>query len=72
MDDHYRREVRSLDIFDDKRVAVVGFGKSALDVHICGSSKQGVHHIFRMPRWTIPEWILGVHFTHILFSRFGQ
>ena len=66
------REVRSLDIFDDKRVAVVGFGKSALDMSTFAAIRsREVHHIFRTPRWTIPEWILGVHFTHILFSRFG-
>ena len=66
------REVRSLDIFDDKRVAVVGFGKSALDMSTFAATRsRELHHIFRTPRWTIPEWILGVHFTHILFSRFG-
>jgi dimethylaniline monooxygenase (N-oxide forming) len=66
------RDVRSLDIFDDKRVAVVGFGKSALDMSTFAATQgKEVHHIFRTPRWTIPEWILGIHFTHILFSRFG-
>jgi len=66
------RDVRSLDIFNDKRVAVVGFGKSALDMSTFAARRsKEVHHIFRTPRWTIPEWILGVHFTHILFSRFG-
>jgi cation diffusion facilitator CzcD-associated flavoprotein CzcO len=66
------REVRSLDIFDGKRVAVVGFGKSALDMSTFAVTKAAeVHHVFRTPRWTIPEWILGIHFTHILFSRFG-
>ncbi len=66
------REVRSLDIFNDKRVTVVGFGKSALDMSTFAATRsREVHHIFRTPRWTIPEWILGIHFTHILFSRFG-
>ena len=66
------REVRSLEIFEGQRVAVVGFGKSALDMSTFAATKGAeVDHIFRAPRWTIPEWILGVHFTHILFSRFG-
>jgi len=66
------RDVDSLDIFNEKRVAVVGFGKSALDMSTFAATRsKEVHHIFRTPRWTIPEWILGVHFTHILFSRFG-
>ncbi|HEU0294952.1 MAG TPA: NAD(P)/FAD-dependent oxidoreductase [Anaerolineales bacterium] len=66
------REVHSLDVLEGKRVAVVGFGKSALDMSTFAATRAAeVHHIFRTPRWTIPEWILGLHFTHILFSRFG-
>lgn len=66
------RDVRSLDVFASKRVAVVGFGKSALDMStFAASCAREVHHVFRAPRWTIPQWILGLHFTHILFSRFG-
>ena len=67
------REVRSLNVFDGKRVTVVGFGKSALDMTTFAAARGAkVHHVFRTPRWTIPEWILGAHFTHILFSRFGS
>jgi len=67
------RDVQSLEIFDDKHVAVVGFGKSALDMSTFAATRATeVHHVFRTPRWTIPEWILGIHFTHILFSRFGS
>lgn len=66
------RDVRALEMFDGKRVSVVGFGKSALDMATFAALRGAeVHHVFRTPRWTIPEWILGVHFTHILFSRFG-
>jgi len=66
------RDVRTLDIFDNQRVVIVGFGKSALDMATF-AAKQGaqVNHVFRTPRWLIPEWILGVHFTYALFSRFG-
>jgi cation diffusion facilitator CzcD-associated flavoprotein CzcO len=67
------REIRSLDRFDGKRVAVVGFGKSALDMATLAATRSHeVHHVFRTPRWTIPEWILGIHCTQILFSRFGS
>jgi len=66
------RDVCWLDVFDGKYVAVIGFGKSALDMSTFAASRaKEVHHVFRTPRWTIPEWILGLHFTHILFSRFG-
>lgn len=67
------RDVHCLDLFEDKQVAVVGFGKSALDMTVL-SAEQGaqVHHVFRTPSWQIPEWILGAHFTHALFTRFGN
>jgi cation diffusion facilitator CzcD-associated flavoprotein CzcO len=66
------RDVHSLEVFNHERVAVVGFGKSALDMATFAATRAAqTHHIFRTARWTIPEWILGLHFTHILFSRFG-
>ena len=67
------RDITSLELFNNKHVAVVGFGKSALDMATV-AAEQGaqVHHIFRTPSWLIPEWILGTHFTHALFSRFGS
>ncbi len=67
------REVTSLDVFKGKRVAVVGYGKSALDMAAL-AAEQGaqVHHVFRNPSWLIPEWILGAHFTYALFTRFGN
>ena len=67
------REVTSLDVFDGKRVVVVGFGKSALDMTtLAAQQKAQVHHVFRTPSWLIPEWILGAHFTYALFTRFGN
>jgi cation diffusion facilitator CzcD-associated flavoprotein CzcO len=67
------RDVASLDVFKGKRVVVVGFGKSALDMTTL-AAEQGaqVHHVFRTPSWLIPEWILGAHFTYALFTRFGN
>jgi dimethylaniline monooxygenase (N-oxide forming) len=66
------RDVHTLDLFERQRVVIVGFGKSALDMATF-AAKQGaqVDHVFRTPRWLVPEWILGVHFTYALFSRFG-
>ncbi len=67
------RDIRSLEQFDGKRVAAIGFGKSALDMATLAASRSAqVHHVFRTPRWTIPENILGIHSTYILFSRFGS
>jgi dimethylaniline monooxygenase (N-oxide forming) len=67
------RAIASLDIFNDKRVAVVGFGKSAIDMAVLAAQRsQQVHHVFRQPRWLIPQRILGLHYTRILFSRLNS
>jgi cation diffusion facilitator CzcD-associated flavoprotein CzcO len=67
------REVTSLDIFNGKRVVIVGYGKSALDMATLAAGRTAqVHHVFRTPGWLIPEWILGAHFTYALFTRFGN
>jgi cation diffusion facilitator CzcD-associated flavoprotein CzcO len=67
------REIKSLDIFNDKCVAVVGFGKSAIKMAVLAAQRgQQVHHVFRQPRWLIPQKILGLHYTHVLFSRINS
>ncbi|GAA4836570.1 NAD(P)/FAD-dependent oxidoreductase [Algivirga pacifica] len=67
------RDVKDLSIFSGKKVAVVGFGKSALDMAtLAGKNGAEVEHIFRTPRWTIPFKIMGIHYTYPLFSRFGS
>ncbi|MBL8061952.1 MAG: hypothetical protein JNK32_02960, partial [Anaerolineales bacterium] len=51
----------------------VGYGKSALDMATLAAERtREVHHVFRSPNWLIPEWILGIHFTFALFTRFGN
>src|SRR5690349_3495187 len=67
------RDITSLDVFNGKRVVIVGYGKSALDMTTLAAERSAeVHHIFRTPGWLIPEWILGAHFTYALFTRFGN
>lgn len=67
------RDIKSFDIFNDKCVAVIGFGKSALDMSVyAAQSANQVHHIFRTPRWLIPLRIFGIHYTKILFSRINS
>ena len=67
------RDVTSLDVFDGKRVVVIGYGKSALDMATLAAERSAqVHHVFRAANWLIPEWILGAHFTYALFTRFGN
>lgn len=67
------RDIQDLSEFDGARVVVVGFGKSALDiVTFAAEHAAEVHHMFRTPRWTLPRYILGVHYTKLLFNRFGS
>src|SRR5690349_9300476 len=67
------RDITSLDVFNGKRVVIVGYGKSALDMAVLAAERGiEVHHVFRTPGWLIPEWILGAHFTYALFTRFGN
>jgi len=67
------RDITALDLFNGKRVVIVGYGKSALDMAALAAERSvEVHHVFRTPSWLIPEWILGAHFTYALFTRFGN
>ena len=64
------RDITSPDLFNGKRLVVVGFGKSAVDITTMAADKSAqVHHVFRTPRWMIPFTIFRVHYTHLLFSR---
>ena len=66
------REVSDLSVFDGKKVLVVGFGKSALDMATFAVEQASeVHHLFRTPRWMVPFRILGVHYSRLLFCRMG-
>jgi cation diffusion facilitator CzcD-associated flavoprotein CzcO len=67
------RDITSLEVFNGKRVVIVGYGKSGLDMATLAAERSAeVHHVFRSPSWLIPEWILGAHFTYALFTRFGN
>lgn len=65
--------IDSHDVFKDKRVAVVGFGKTALDFASWSAPlADETVHVFRTPRWTIPDWLLGIDFSRPFFARFGS
>ena len=67
------RDVNDLGVFDGKRVVVVGFGESAVDMATLAAPRAAqVHQVFRTPRWLVPLKILGINYTRIVFSRFGS
>ncbi len=64
------RDIASLDVFAGKRVLVVGFGKSAVDMATFAAPlATEIHHVFRTPRWLVPFKILGLHYSYVLFNR---
>ncbi|HGG57711.1 MAG TPA: hypothetical protein ENK31_07945, partial [Nannocystis exedens] len=66
-------DVHDLDAtFSEKRVVVVGFGKTAVDLATLAMPRaKETHHVFRTPRWLVPERIAGIHYTYPFFSRYG-
>ena len=67
------REVLDLDVLAGKTIAVVGFGKSAVDMASFAAARGStVHHVFREPRWLLPRYIFGVHMKILLFSRMSS
>ncbi len=64
------RDVSDLGVLAHKRVAVVGFGKSAVDMAAFAAERGSqVHHVFRAPRWLIPRVLFGVHASNVIFAR---
>ncbi len=64
------RDIDTPHLFTDKRTAVVGFGKSAVDIAVMASAgADQVYHVFRTPRWLIPFTIFNIHYSRLLFSR---
>ncbi len=64
------RQVLDLDVLAGKTVAVVGFGKSAVDMAALAAERGSrVHHVFREPRWLLPKYMLGQHATRVMFAR---
>jgi len=55
---------------DGKRVAVVGFGKSAVDmISFALGRASEVHHIFREARWLIPRKVFGMSSSRMSTNR---
>ena len=64
------RDIGDPELFKDKRTAVVGFGKSAVDIAVMAGAQAGeVRHVFRTPRWLIPFTLFRIHYSNLLFSR---
>lgn len=66
-------KVNSPDLYKNKKVAVVGFGKSACDItSSIADGAEKTYIIFREPKWKVPKKILGINYKYIILSRFGE
>jgi cation diffusion facilitator CzcD-associated flavoprotein CzcO len=64
------RDLRDAAVFDGKRVAVVGLGKSAIDMATFAKGRaRQVHQVFRAARWLMPRRLLGKHIAYVSTSR---
>ncbi|MCA9661865.1 MAG: NAD(P)/FAD-dependent oxidoreductase [Myxococcales bacterium] len=65
------RDVHDLDKLGKKRLVVVGYGKSAVDLAAFAAARGShVEHVFRTPRWLLPLHLGGlVHYTFAIFNR---
>jgi dimethylaniline monooxygenase (N-oxide forming) len=68
------KDIGDPSVFSGRRVVVVGFGKTAVDLATLAAEAgaSSVSHVFRTARWLIPVHLFGVHMTHALFARFGS
>lgn len=66
-------EVGDFSLFDGQRVAVVGFGKSALDMlgFALGRARE-LHHVFREARWALPRRMFGMASSRLSTERLSS
>ncbi len=60
-------------MLDGKRVAIVGMGKTAVDMasFALGHARQ-IHHIFREARWMLPRHLIGQDTTRLAAERMSS
>ncbi|MEO8758840.1 MAG: NAD(P)/FAD-dependent oxidoreductase [Devosia sp.] len=63
-------EINDLEIFRNRKLAVVGFGKTAVDIATFAVERGAqVTHIFRNARWLLPYKLGGRDIAHIVTAR---
>jgi len=63
----------STEISKDKRVVVIGYGKSANDmIEAASQTAKSSHIVFREPKWKIPRYVKGINMKYMLLNRLGE
>ncbi|HLP39478.1 flavin-containing monooxygenase [Lacibacter sp.] len=66
-------QFQSTEIAKNKRLVVVGYGKSASDlVTAASATAKTTHLVFREPKWKIPRYVKGINMKYILLNRLGE
>ena len=65
-----QHDIADFSSLDGKRVAVVGFGKSAIDMldFSLGHARE-LHHVFREARWLLPRTLMGMSASRLSTQR---
>lgn len=66
-------QVASPDLYRDKKVVVVGYGKSACDVASAVSDEASeTYLVYRQAKWKVPKRVAGTNYKYLVLSRFGE
>ncbi len=66
-------QLASPDLYRDKKVVVVGFGKSACDVaSAVADEARETYLVFRQAKWKVPKRVAGANYKYLVLSRFGE
>jgi dimethylaniline monooxygenase (N-oxide forming) len=66
-------QFKSTETSRNKRIAVIGYGKSASDiVTVASGTAASTHLIFREPKWKIPRFVKGINMKYVLLNRLGE
>ena len=59
--------------YSGKKVAVVGFGKSACDLASAIATETArTYIVYRQAKWKVPKRIRGINYKYIILNRFGE
>ena len=66
-------EMTDVELVEDRRVVVVGGGKSALDcASVAADHAESCTLLVRTPRWMAPRYLFGVRYDWLFFNRFVE
>jgi len=66
-------QTASPDLYRNKKVVVVGYGKSACDVASAVADEAlETYLVYRQAKWKVPKRVAGTNYKYLVLSRFGE